>query len=69
MKLQEYNRNKDNVRRVVECIITTKPPYLECKTCCLSALCFKVRLGLNREKMTLVLDDAIVTFAKVETKT
>ena len=64
MKLQEYKRNKENVRRAVECIMATKPPHPECQTCHLRGLCLKVCPGFNRRKMTLLLEDAIVVFVK-----
>ena len=66
--LQEYNRNKERVRRVVVCIAATKPPHPECKTCYFRRLCLNVRPRFNREKMTLLLDDAMVIFAKCETE-
>ena len=66
MKLQEYKRNKERVRRVVECVVATKPPHPECKTCHFCRLCLNIRPRFNRKKMALLLDDAMVIFAKCE---
>lgn len=66
MKLREYKRNKEDVCRVIECIIATKPPHPECQTCHFHDLCLRVCPGFSRKKTTLLLDDAIVIFAKCE---